>query len=232
MLDPCPPLSARYDDADGPDVALGDPLRPTWRGRVHLIALWLAIPSLTLLIVLANSARARVGAAIYGVGFCSMLAVSVTYHRWVHAMKSRQRWRRADHAMIFAAIAGSATPIALIAMPNGPGVAILCAMWVAAVVGVRFKVGRSERGDVVGSVLYGLVSAITALLLPALWQHGGTRAAVLFMVAGLLYILGSIAFAREWPRIRPSVFSYHEVWHVVTITAAALHFAAVWTIAT
>jgi len=29
-----------------------------------------------------------------------------------------------------------------------------------------------------------------------------------------------------------ATFSYHEVWHALTIAAAGLHFAAVWTVAT
>jgi hemolysin III len=59
---------------------------------------------------------------------------------------------------------------------------------------------------------------------------GGT--AVLYLVAGSLYSFGARWFAKTWPRLRPAVFSYHEVWHVFTVAAAALHFAAVWVIAT
>jgi len=134
--------------------------------------------------------------------------------------------------MIFAAIAGSSTPIALIAMPSGLGIAILAVLWVASFVGAMFKMARSPHGDLIGSIFYGAASALSALLLPALWEHAGARVALMFVTAGALYILGSIAFSREWPRIRPAVFSYHEIWHVVTVTAAAIHFAAVWSIAT
>lgn len=231
-LDPAPPLGKRFGRDAGCDVGLGDPLRPTWRGRIHLIALWLAIPSMTLLIILANGPRAKVGAAVYAAGLCSMLTVSVTYHRWVHALRQRQAWRRADHAMIFAAIAGSATPIALIAMPSGLGIALLASLWVVSFIGASFKAGRSQHGDMIGSIFYGAASALSALFLPALWGHAGARVALLFVTAGALYILGSIAFAREWPRIKPAVFSYHEIWHVMTIAAAGIHFAAVWSIAT
>ncbi len=187
---------------------------------------------MTVLIVLADGPRARVGTAVYAAGFCTMLAVSVTYHRWVHALKSRQTWRRADHAMIFAAIAGSSTPIALIAMPSGLGIAILAVLWVAAFVGAMFKTARSPHGDLIGSIFIGVTSAVSSLLLPALWEHAGSGVALMFVAAGALYILGSVAFSWEWPRIRPAVFSYHEVWHVITIAAATIHFAAVWSIAT
>ena len=57
------------------DAPLGSPSRPSWRGRVHLIALWSAIPLLVVLAVQSNGARARVATIVYGVGLCSMLAV-------------------------------------------------------------------------------------------------------------------------------------------------------------
>ena len=50
---------------DGPvlvDVPLGSPTRPRWRGRVHLLALWAAVPSLVVLVLLADGARARTAA--------------------------------------------------------------------------------------------------------------------------------------------------------------------------
>lgn len=227
-----PPLSTRFSADAGADVPLGTPARPLWRGRVHLIGLLLAAPSLVLLLLFADSARARVGVAVYAVGLCSMLAVSVTYHRWVHGLRARALWRRADHVMIFAAIAGSSTPIALIVMPGAFGIAIIAIIWTLSFVGAGFKVARWEHGDVVGSVFYAAVSVVAALLLPALWKHGGVGPALLFIAAGALYIIGAIWFAKHWPKLRPAVFSYHEVWHVFTVIAATAHFAAVWAIAT
>ena len=199
---------------------------------MHLIGLALAAPSLAVLIVAADTARARVGASIYAAGLCSMLFVSVTYHRWVHGLRARAAWRRADHAMIFAAIAGSTTPIVLIVLPGGWGIALIACVWTTSCVGAGFKVGRSEHGDMIGSIFYAGVSVLAALCLPALWRHGGVRPAVLFAVAGALYVMGAVWFAKNWPRLRPSVFSYHEVWHVFTLLAASAHFAAVWSIAT
>ena len=199
---------------------------------MHLLGLWAAIPALAALIAFAEGARATVGAAIYAAGLCAMFTASTTYHRWVHGMRARAAWRRADHAMIFAAIAGSTTPILLIVMPTGAGVGLLCVVWTASVVGATFKFGRWRRGDAVGTALYAAVSALAALALPALWIRGGVVPAVLYVVSGALYIVGAHWFSRTQPRLRPAVFSYHEVWHVFTVAAAAVHFAAVWVIAT
>jgi hemolysin III len=225
-------LHHRFMRDDGRDDPLGCDGRPSWRGRVHMLGLFVAIPALALLIVLADGVRAKVGTSIYGAGVCAMFAASTTYHRWVNNLRSRAAWRRADHAMIFAAIAGSATPVVLIVMPSAWGIVLLAVVWAVAAVGAIFKFGPWRRGDTVGSALYAAVSGLAALALPALWIRGGVLPAVLYLVSGALYIFGARWFSKTWPRLRPAVFSYHEVWHVFTVAAAAAHFAAVWAIAT
>ncbi len=134
--------------------------------------------------------------------------------------------------MIFAAIAGSTTPIVLIVMPSGWGIGLLSVVWTTSVVGAVFKFGRWHRGNTIGMALIPAVSGLAALALPALWVRGGATPAILYLLSGSLYILGARWFAKTWPRLRPAVFSYHEVWHVLTVAAAAAHFAAVWAIAT
>ena len=53
-------------------------------------------------------------------------------------------------------------------------------------------------------------------------------ATALLVAGGVIYTVGAIGFACRWPTLRPSVFSYHEVWHLCTLAAAATHVAAVW----
>jgi hemolysin III len=197
-----------------------------------MLGLFAAIPALALLIMFSDGVRATVGVSIYAAGLCAMFAASTTYHRWVDDYRARASWRRADHAMIFAAIAGSTTPIVLIVMPSGWGLGLLSVIWSLSFVGAAFKFGHWPRGDTLGTALYAAVSGLAALAVPSLWVHAGVEPAVLYLVSGSLYIFGARWFAKTWPRLRPSVFSYHEVWHVFTVAAAAVHFAVVWSIAT
>ena len=214
------------------DAPLGSPGRPSWRGRLHLIALWLAIPLLVLLAITSNGARSRAAVIVYGVGLCSMLAVSTTYHRWVHTIRARAAWRRADHATIFAAIAGTSTALALTSLTTGRAIAMLLIVWTAAAVGAVFKVVSFHRANRLGVMMYIILGWSGLVLVPSVWHRGGAVAVGLLLGGGILYTVGAIGFAREWPTLRPSRFSYHEVWHAFTIAAAGLHFAAVHTLAT
>ena len=121
------------------DVPLGSATRPSWRGRLHLIGLAAAVPLTVVLAIVASGGRAHGGVIVYAVGLCSMLAVSVTYHRWVHTVRARAAWRRADHATIYAAIGGTFTPLCLLAFGTVWRVVVLVAC------GPRSSSGRSSR---------------------------------------------------------------------------------------
>jgi hemolysin III len=213
------------------DAALGSPERPSWRGRLHLLALVVVLPLLVLLAVQAGGARSRAGVIVYAVGLCSMFAVSTTYHRFVHTVGARSAWRRADHATIFAAIGGTMTALVLATLGNAAAIALLIAVWLAAALGAVVKAVGHRHADRIGGVLYIGIGWSGIVLVPSLWSRMGAVPVVLLVAGGLAYTIGAAGFARRWPTLRPATFSYHEVWHVFTIVAAALHLTAVWNVA-
>ncbi|MBS1150581.1 MAG: hypothetical protein H6Q89_2279 [Myxococcaceae bacterium] len=73
-------------------------------------------------------------------------------------------------------------------------------------------------------VAMGLASMPLVLNLPQIigWHRTGW-----VMFASALYILGAAVYARRWPNPDPKVFGYHEVFHVMVVLAAAIHFWAV-----
>jgi hemolysin III len=214
------------------DAPLGSPSRPVWRGRLHLYALILAVPALVLLAVQARGARARAAVIVYAVGLCSMLAVSTAYHRWVHTIRARDLWRRADHATIFAAIAGTMTALALNILGTLAATVVLVLIWGVSLWAAAVKVLRFDRSHRFGSVMYIVTSWTGLMLVPVLWSHGEFVALSLLIAGGVVYTAGAYAFAHRWPTLRPSTFSYHEVWHACTIAAAGLHLGAVWAVST
>ncbi len=214
------------------DVPLGTDARPLWRGRLHVYALFVVVPMLGALLVLSRGNRARLAVGIYAIGLCSMFVASATYHRWVHTVRQRDLWRRVDHAMIFAAIAGSVTPICVLGVPDGLGLPLLLVMWTGCLIGIVMKIGGWRHQRIVGGVMYIAVSWVGVIALPDLWHRMGAAPALMMMISGVFYTGGAIGLNRRWPRLRPDVFSYHEVWHLCTVIAAGAHLAAVWIIAT
>jgi hemolysin III len=209
------------------DAALGTPTRPSWRGRLHLIGLWAAVPLVLALAIESDGARARAGTIVYAVGLCAVLAVSTTYHRWVHTVRARAIWRRVDHAAIFLLIAGTCTALALTTLPTTFAIALLVAVWLAAAIGAVLKLVSFERANRLGPVMYIAIGWSGAVLVPAIWQRGGALPLACFVAGGIVYTVGAAGFARRWPTVRPSTFSYHEVWHSFTVAAMGLHFTTI-----
>lgn len=207
-------------------VACGRP-RPSWRGRIHTWAFIAAIPAAAVLILISSNAIERVGAVVYGISLAAVFGVSAAYHRLAVSDRAQHIMRRADHATVFVKIAGTYTPVCLVALPRSWGLPLLVAAWSIALLGVGVKVLAPRRFLPWASALYLAVGWVALAGLPALVRHLSTPALILLLVGGSTYSVGAVLFWLQRPDPKPSVFGYHEVWHVVTVVAAAAHFGTI-----
>ncbi len=201
--------------------------RPTWRGWMHVVAFVLAIPGGILLIVLARSASATVGASIYMAALLLGFGTSAGYHRLARKERTQQLMQRLDHSMIFVLIAGSYTPICLLGLPPAWGIPILCVVWVGAITGVVLKQVAFERMKWLEYALYPILGWIVVVATPALFEGLTTTELSLLLAGGLLYTVGIPVLVRERPDPWPNTFGYHEIWHTFTVAAAGCHFATI-----
>jgi len=201
--------------------------KPTWRGRIHLVAFFLSIPAGLLLVLLSEGVSAHVGAAIFAVSLAGLFGVSAFYHTGNWAPDVKARWRRMDHAMIFVLIAGSYTPITLLALQPAWGISMLAIVWTVAVVGVTLALARFGALHRVGGYLYIGMGWIVVIALPAVVTSLSSSELALLFAGGVLYTVGAIGLRLNRPNPRPLVFGYHEVWHAMTVAAAACHFTLV-----
>lgn len=209
-------------------VSIGTGLpRPRWRGRVHSWAFFASIPAAVALVLVAGGWLDRVALLIYGVMLMAVFGVSAAYHRLAHSETAQRRMQRLDHSTIYLMIAGTYTPVCLLALPRHWGIPTLVVIWAAALVGVVFKLIGSHRLMRVGNVLYPTQGWMGVVLLPALVKYLSGPEFALLVLGGLLYTGGAVVFYRRRPDPAPQVFGYHEIWHVCTVAAGASHFAMV-----
>jgi len=194
---------------------------------MHVVAFTLAIPGGILLIVLAESAEAKVGASIYMVSLLLGFGTSAGYHRLARAERTRELMQRLDHSMIFVLIAGSYTPICLLGLPPAWGIPLLCVVWAGAVLGVVLKQVAFDRLRWLEIALYPILGWIVVVAMPALFDGLTTTELALLFAGGLLYTVGIPVLVFEKPDPWPRTFGYHEVWHTFTVAAAACHFATI-----
>jgi len=200
---------------------------PTWRGWIHAVACAMAVPGVLLLAIRAEGTAARVSALVYGLGLVIAFGTSACYHRTIRYARAREILRRMDHSMIYVLIAGTYTPLCIVALPRVWGIPLLVSVWTGALIGILLKQFAFHRFDVIGYVLYPLLGWGAVLAGPAL-VHSLDRVELSLLVAGgLIYTAGIPVLFRRRPDPWPATFGYHEVWHLATVLAGACHFATV-----
>ena len=203
-------------------------VKPRLRGVSHQWAFFAALVAGAILVLAAPAGRATLAAGIYAGSLAALLGTSALYHR-VNWKRPRARaWmRRLDHSMIFLLIAGTVTPFALLVMEGPLATALLVAVWAGAAAGIVVELIWVDAPKWVSVIVYLAVGWIGLLGYPAILVEAGIGAAALIAVGGVLYTAGAIVYARQSPDPRPAVFGYHEVFHLLVIAAAIVHFAAV-----
>jgi len=203
------------------------PVKPLLRGWIHLVAFFVSIPAGVVLVLLAQSAAARVAAAIYALSLTALFGASAAYHRVRWSPRASRRMKRLDHSMIFVLIAGSYTPISILVLHGAWSVVILSIAWAGAVLGITLKLARIDGLHGVTGILYMGLGWLATIALPQLVRGMTVPQLVLLVAGGLLYTAGVIVFASKRPDPRPAIFGFHEVWHSFMVAAAACHFAMI-----
>ena len=203
-------------------------VKPRMRGVSHEWAFFASLGFGALLVVLADGAKATVAAAIYALSLSALFGVSALYHRINWKRPEARRWmRRLDHTMIFFLIAGTVTPFAALVLEPPLATALLIAVWGGAAAGTVVELAWTDSPKWVSATVYIAVGLIGAIGFPAIVVEAGLVAGILIAAGGALYATGAIIYAAQRPDPSPAVFGYHEIFHVLVIAAAAVHFAAV-----
>jgi hemolysin III len=201
--------------------------KPRLRGVLHQWAAVGAVVAGAALFYIAVGIRSSVASAVYSLSLLILFSVSATYHRVNWGLKARMRMRRLDHAAIFVLIAGSYTPIALIALGGGDGTRLCVLAWSCAAVGIIKSIFWSGSPKWVTATLAVAAGWCIVPYLSAVARALDTMPLFLLFGGGIVYTVGALAYASRRPNPVVGVFGYHEVFHACTVIAAALHFAAV-----
>ncbi|MBB2974850.1 hemolysin III [Microbacterium endophyticum] len=200
-------------------------VKPTWRGWIHAGTFPVAIAAGIVLIVLADGAAAKWASAIFMATSLLLFGNSALYHRFNWGAKTRAVLKRIDHANILLLIAGTYTPIAVLALPPGKSVLLLSLVWSGALLGILFRVFWINAPRWLYVALY-LVLGWAAVMYMVDLFDANPAMMVLVIVGGLLYTGGAIVYALKKPNPWPGKFGFHEIFHVCTVLAFLCHWTA------
>jgi hemolysin III len=213
--------------AGGGMKELTQAVKPRLRGVSHQYAFFVSLGCGLALILAASGERARLAATIYAVAVSALLGTSALYHRVTWRPQARRWMRRLDHSMIFVLIAGTYTPVALLALHGTLARIVLIVVWAGVGVGVLFKLVWIDAPKWLLAGVYVALGLVSLAVFGELPGAIGWLAVAGLALGGLLYTIGAVIYASGRPNPVPGVFGYHEVFHALVIAAASLHYAVI-----
>lgn len=202
-----------------------DEAKPRWRGWIHAATFPLTIAAGIVLIALAHGPVAKWASAVFMVTSMLLFGISALYHRFNWQPRTKQLFRRIDHANIFLLIAGTYTPIALLALPLDKGILLLFLVWSGAILGIIFRVFWVHAPRWLYVPLYVMLGWAAVMFIVDIYL-ANAAAMVLVIVGGLLYTLGSVVYGLKKPNPLPGTFGFHEIFHALTVVAFMCHWTA------
>lgn len=213
---------AAAEDPDWP------PQKTTFRGVLHQHACLAALTAGIMLVVSAPGARAKAGCAIYAGSLVLQLGCSALYHvpAWGHTTRT---WlRRLDHASIFTLIAGTYTPLCMLALDQATSRRLLTIEWGAAIAGIIQTLFWVSAPKQLKTAMYIFLGWVVLPYAGQMKEALGPMGAWLIAAGGITYTLGGTVYALRWPNPWPKHFGYHELFHIATVLASIMHFSAVY----
>ena len=202
-------------------------IRPRWRGVIHRWAAPIGIALFVPLIARAETAGVRIALVVYAAGMTAMLGVSAIYHSGKLTPLAARRMKRVDHSTILVAIAGTYTAVTTLALDGTARVAMLVAIWVAAVVGVAVRMVWLDAPYPVSAGVYLVAGWLVLADLPGYVRGLSGAQLALLIAGGTFYTVGGVVYALHRPNPWPLVFGYHEVFHALVVLGALCHYACV-----
>ncbi len=200
-----------------------DGLRP-WSALTHGLGALLAIPGAVLLLLRASSAGHRAAFAVYGGAMLLLYAASTLYHCVRTTPGGRIALRKLDHASIYLLIAGTYTPICLIALRGSWGWALLGVIWTLAVLGLVLTLLwiQAPRWVTAGICLFMGWLAVVAIF--PLRRSIGWAGLFWLLLGGVLYTVGGVLYALKWPGRNNPRFGCHEIFHLFILLGSIAHY--------
>ncbi|MCI5509239.1 MAG: hemolysin III family protein [Eubacterium sp.] len=158
---------------------------------------------------------------------------STIYHSLDISDKANRRLRKVDHMMIFVLIAGSYTPICLLALKGNTGKFLCILVWAVALVGILIKALWINCPKWFSSVIYIGMGWLCVLAFSQIF-HALSRPAFGWLLAGgIIYTIGGIIYALKVPlfNARHKNFGSHEIFHLFVMGGSACHFVTMFLLA-
>ena len=191
---------------------------------VMTIVMLLALPFSSVWAYLHNTTNpilASVGVSVFVLSIFLMFLCSTLYHSMQPESKHKTVFHILDHIMIYFAIAGSYTPIALSVIGGWQGTFIVIIQWVMVLFGIFYKSLSKRSIPSISLTIYLIMGWLVVIFFPLFWRQASTPLLAFIAAGGIFYTLGAYFYAKKG-------FRYHHlVWHLLINLAVICHFIGI-----
>lgn len=195
----------------------------------HFIGMVIAIIASVPLLMRAAMQPDRIyiiAMSIYSASLILLYAASTTYHTFDISDQGNKTLKKIDHMMISVLIAGSYTPVCLIALRGKTGIMLLSIVWGIAIAGILIKAFWIFCPKWVSSVLYIGMGWTCILAFTQLLNNLVPAAFGWLLAGGIIYTIGGIIYALKLSLFnnKHQNFGSHEIFHLFVMGGSACHF--------
>lgn len=200
-----------------------DALRP-WSAITHGVGAVLAVLGTLLLLLRVHTGLQAAAFSVYGLSMITLYTSSSLYHCLRTSIPVRRRLRKLDHCSICLLIAGSYTPICLLALNNSCGPALLISVWGFALAGILLSLCWITAPRWLSAGVYLCMGWLVVFALKPLSAALPPEGMVWLVAGGILYSAGGVLYALKWPGRSNPRFGCHEIFHVFILLGSVCHY--------
>ena len=170
----------------------------------------------------------KVSFLIYGISVILMFLSSGVYHTLNVQNKTEELFRLFDHILIYVVIAGSYTPMCMIALQGAWQWGMLLGIWLFAGAGILKKTLWLNAPRWLSTVIYLLMGWVSVIILPIIWKLLPHAFIYWIALGGAFYTIGAVIYGIRKPDPIPNAFGFHEIWHLFVMGGAFSHYWAIY----
>ncbi|WP_066713352.1 PAQR family membrane homeostasis protein TrhA [Clostridium sp. Marseille-P299] len=195
----------------------------------HLIAVILAVFAAPPLIIKAfhlGGTLQGISMILFMAGVILLYTASTVYHSFDISEQTNTRLRKIDHMMIYVLIAGSYSPICLVALGNKTGIVLFAIIWSFAIIGCFQSLFFIHCPKWVSAAIYIIMGWLCILALPQILQALPAKAFGWLLAGGIIYTVGGVIYALKLPLFnnKHKNFGSHEIFHLFCIGGSLCHY--------
>ena len=182
--------------------------------------LLLVLPLMAVYGYLKGGVIMSIGFSIVAISLFLMFLASTLYHSMSYDSPHKIVFRILDHIFIYVAIAGTFTPIVLVAMDGVISYLVLIIQWGMVLFGILYKSIAKNSLPKVSVTIYMAMGWSAILLIPQLIANTSPMFIGLIVLGGLLYTVGALFYRQKKPW-------RHFLWHLFINAASISHLIAI-----